>query len=69
MNTALTMYTLDRVLFHLGEEQQVKNISLADYADNFPARAEARVIVKRLLRSITVDAAVAWELAKANDNH
>jgi hypothetical protein len=63
-NPALTIYALQRVLFHLGEDQQARQPG--DYIINgaFAGRAAARVEVKRRLAFAELSAARAWQAAK-----
>jgi hypothetical protein len=72
---SVTVYALQRVLMHLGEDQQspkpeefycAENYLTAWrwYVENFVARAAARVIVKRELRAADGNAAGAWQAAK-----
>lgn len=63
-NLTVTIYALQRVLFHLSEDEQAKQPRYRVHSGYFRARAEARVIVKRRLHFAEQSAAILWEAAK-----
>jgi hypothetical protein len=86
-NLAVQVHALNRVLYHLSEEQQAPkapDIKLflsaekylaalnqydrkqATYLDHHPARAQARVIVKRRLSLTEQTVSVLWEATKSS---
>jgi hypothetical protein len=65
-NLSVTLYALQRVLFHLSEDNQAEQPRYQTHNGAFFGRAAARVVVKRVLRSIEQDIAVAWDEAKCD---
>jgi hypothetical protein len=61
MSANVTIYALQRVLFHLSENQQGKQPRYRMHNGCFQARAQARVIVKRLLREQENGTAAMWQ--------
>lgn len=67
-NDALTLYALNRVLFHLGEDQQWRfpslNRTALELGQYESGRAAARVIVKRRIAATENNASGLWQEAK-----
>jgi hypothetical protein len=66
-DTSVTIYALNRVLFHLSEPQQAEMPRYRTHNGCFAARAAARVIVKRTLRAAEVTVASQWDDLKGGE--
>lgn len=60
-NLALTIHALNRVLYHLSNEQQAQH---AHYDISLSSLAEARVLVKRRLAFVTLEVDNLWQVEK-----
>lgn len=67
LDVALSHYALERVLFHLSEDEQAKQPRYSVHSGRLQARAAARVLVKRQLALTRAYAALLWRAAKESE--